>query len=58
MMQGTPTAWQYTDDKKSVVTRTYPDGSMESCVATRDDVVAWVAAGNTIQPAPDLAAKQ
>ncbi|TDR79992.1 hypothetical protein [Paludibacterium purpuratum] len=52
MMQGTPTAWQYTDTTKAVVIRTYPDGSMESCLATRADVAAWVKAGNTIQPVP------
>lgn len=54
-MIGTPTLWKYTDTTENVVIRTYPDGSMESCLTTRDDVVAWVAAGNTIQPAPKTA---
>lgn len=55
MMQGTPTPWQYVDgtpQPETVVVRTYPDGSMESCLASREDVVEWVKAGNTIQPAP------
>lgn len=55
MMQGTPTAWQYVANSQqpnTIVVRTYPDGSMESCIATREDVVAWVKAGNTILPAP------
>ncbi len=48
MMDGTPTAWKYTDSTQVVVMRTYPDDTIESCIATRPDVVAWVAAGNTI----------
>lgn len=41
--------WQYTDETRRVVFRTNADGTMESCLATREDVQAWVAAGNTIK---------
>lgn len=43
------TPWKYTDETRSVVVRVNEDGSMESCIATREDVVAWVAQGNTIE---------
>lgn len=46
-----PTAWQYTDSTNTVVWRYNETGAMESCVATRDDVLTWQAAGNSIQPA-------
>lgn len=45
------TNWKYTNARNEVVFRELPDGRMESCLATREDVVAWVAAGNTIQAA-------
>lgn len=41
--------WKYTDDTRTVVYRVHEDGSMESCLATREDVLDWVAQGNTIQ---------
>lgn len=41
--------WRYTDDTRSVVYRINEDGSMESCIATREDVVKWVEEGNTIE---------
>jgi len=41
--------WKYTDDTRTVVYRVREDGSMESCLATREDVLDWVAQGNTIQ---------
>jgi hypothetical protein len=51
--------WRYTDSSQQVVIRTLDNGGMESCIATRPDVVAWVAAGNTIlaapAPPPDIA---
>lgn len=52
MMSETTSAWQYTDVTKTVVVRTYQDGSMESCIATRQDVLDWIANGNSIK-APD-----
>jgi hypothetical protein len=51
MKQGIPTAWQYvaeTLEPDTVVSRIYPDGTQESCLATREDVVAWVDSGNRI----------
>ena len=41
--------WKYTDEQRSVVYRVNPDGSIESCMAGRDDVLAWVAAGGVIE---------
>lgn len=54
-----PTPWKYVntlavrtaDPTRNVVFRTYPDGRMESCAPTREDVVAWVDAGNEIEAA-------
>lgn len=40
--------WKYTDATHRVVARVLDDASVESCIATREDVLAWVAAGNTI----------
>ena len=42
------TPWKYTDESRSVVVRTNDDGSMESCIAEREDVVKWVEEGNKI----------
>lgn len=41
--------WKYTDEKRTVVYRVNEDGSMESCIATREDVVKWVEEGNKIE---------
>lgn len=41
--------WKYTDETRRVVVRVNDDGSMESCIATREDVVKWVAEGNQIE---------
>jgi len=48
--------WQYTDQANLVVSRTLPDGRGESCLVTREDVQAWIADGNTPDPAPTLPA--
>ena len=49
------TNWKYAPAPllggERVVYRTHADGSMESCVESREDVLAWLAAGNTIEPA-------
>ncbi len=44
---GTP--WKFTDERREVVYRTNPDDTMESCIATREDVVKWVEEGNQIE---------
>lgn len=41
--------WKYTNEKRDVVYRVNVDGSMESCIATREDVVEWVAQGGVIE---------
>jgi len=41
--------WKYTDADRNVVYRVNADGSMESCVVTREDVQEWVKAGNVIE---------
>lgn len=41
--------WKYTNEKRNVVYRVNGDGSMESCIATREDVLEWVVAGNVIE---------
>ena len=46
------TQWKFTDATRKVVERKREDGSTESCLAWREDVLAWVAKGNTII-APD-----
>lgn len=47
------TPWKYTSAERRVVARTLDDGQAESCLATREDVQSWVAAGNTIlEPDP------
>ena len=45
--------WKYTNEQCNVVYRVNADGSMESCIATREDVVEWVAQGNTIEEPED-----
>lgn len=45
------TNWKYTNATNTIVFRVWSNGTMESCIATRPDVVAWVAAGNTIEAA-------
>lgn len=42
------TPWKYTDAARVIVGRILDDGSSVSCFASRDEVRAWVAAGNTI----------
>ncbi len=42
------TPWKYTDERRAVVFRTNKNGLMESCIASREDVQAWVKAGNVI----------
>ena len=34
-------------------TRTWPDGSQESCLVTADEYVKWLEAGNTPEQAED-----
>lgn len=41
--------WKYTSPKRTVVYRVNEDGSMESCIADREDVLEWVAQGNVIE---------
>ncbi len=41
--------WKYTDEKRMAVYRVLDDGSMESCIATREDVMKWVEEGNQIE---------
>lgn len=45
--------WKYTNDKRTVVYRINADGSMESCIATREDVQEWVKDGGVIEE-PDV----
>lgn len=48
MTQENPSAWRYADQQGLIVIRDLPDGSQESCLATREDVLAWVKDGNEI----------
>lgn len=50
------TGWQFTDETRRFVSRTNEADQIESCVADREDVQAWVDEGNVIQeaPAPEL----
>jgi hypothetical protein len=41
--------WKYATPEKRVVYRVLENGQIESCLATREDIVAWVAAGNIIE---------
>jgi hypothetical protein len=49
--------WKYTKQAPlqsiPVVIRTNDDGSMESCIVTREDVQAWIAEGNTPEAADE-----
>lgn len=40
--------WAYIDDTQSVVFRVNEDGTMESCLASREDVQQWVDSGGKI----------
>lgn len=58
------TPWKYAGADSQIVYRTNDDGRMESCAATRADVIAWVAGGGQIIAAdppaeivPDLSAQ-
>ena len=42
--------WRYADANKTIVYRMLEDGGMESCLATREDVVAWMDEGNIPLP--------
>ena len=46
-------AWQYTTEQRDVVQRSSDQGDIESCIATRQDVVDWVDAGNEILDPPE-----
>lgn len=47
--------WKFTDANNRIVSRTLPDGRMESCVV---EVIAdWIAGGNTPDPADPLPPK-
>lgn len=46
-----PTIWKYTNNNCDVVIRELPDGRLESCLVTREDVQAWIAEGNTPEAA-------
>jgi len=49
--------WKYTDDTHTVVCRILENGDIESCIAEREDVQEWVAAGGVIgEPAEEQAA--
>lgn len=43
-------SWKYANDEKTVVVRTNPNGSMESCLLETPEVQEWIAAGNEILP--------
>lgn len=36
--------WKYSDETRAVVYRINEDESIESCIATREDVLEWVQA--------------
>jgi hypothetical protein len=38
-----------------VVSREWPDGRQESCLVTAPEYLAWVEAGNTPEPADEVA---
>lgn len=42
--------WAYTDSSRTVVSKTNADDSMQSQMASNPEIVAWLAAGNTIAP--------
>lgn len=46
--------WQYSDPTNRVVFRPTENGGTESVLANDSAIVAWVATGNTILPAPAL----
>jgi hypothetical protein len=46
--------WQYTDESKSLVMRTWPSGRQDSCAVFAQEVQEYLAAGGKIQePDPD-----
>ena len=46
--------WKYSDPTNRVVFRPTENGGTESVLANDSAIVAWVATGNTILPAPAL----
>lgn len=42
------TTWKYTDATKRVVSRTFDNGSMESCMV--EAIAEWLSEGNTPEP--------